>query len=168
MPTTFELTAPSVYTKIVEGRGLLTYLAPDGTGFNAGALVYQNGGVASECGADPTLILGVARIGSADRWLATYGAGKLASQKIPIEVIYDDTIVEMSLKGTFAATDIGTSYGLVKDATTGAWCVDKTDTTNTRVTVIATADTPKIKYAVGDVNPRVLVKFISTYLQASI
>lgn len=164
---TYPLRPPTIYKAVNGAWGYLAYLPPDNTGFNAGALVYQNGSQASECGADPSNILGIAEIGSGDRWIATYGDGKTMSQKVPINIIYEDTIVEMSLSGTLASTDIGASYGIVKDTDTGIWCVDKSDTTNTRVVILGLPDTSKTKFAVGDTNPRVLVKFISTYLQAS-
>jgi len=164
---TYPVSPPSIYKAVNGAMGYLAYLPPDNNGFNAGALVYQNGSQASECGTNPTAILGIAGIGSNDRWVATYGKGAEFSLTVPINIIYDDTIVEMTLLGTLASTDIGASFGLTKDTNTGYWCVNKNDTTNTRVMVIGLPDTYQTKFAVGDTNPRVLVKFLANYLQAS-
>lgn len=54
-----------------------------------------------------------------------------------------------------ALAQIGTSYGLVLDATNDIFRVDTTDTTNVAVKVVELLD------AVGDVNGRVVVKFLN-------
>lgn len=62
-----------------------------------------------------------------------------------------------NLDGTLAAANLGTDYGIKKDSA-GVWTVDDADTTNTRVRVV------KLYDAVGDVNGRVIFKWLDTVI----
>lgn len=57
--------------------------------------------------------------------------------------------------GTLALTQIGAQFGLVLDATNDIFRVDLSDTSNKRVTILRLYD------AVGDVNGRVIFKFMN-------
>lgn len=58
--------------------------------------------------------------------------------------------------GVLAVGNVGTNYGLVKDATNNIWRVDLSDTTNVNVTVTGLVD------PAGDVNGRVRFQFLAS------
>lgn len=109
-----------------------------GETFKTGAavLVDSNNELA-ECGADPATIYGVALASAAD-YAWKYDSFGFVDFEIPFAKA--DQPFRGTLKGTFAASDIGTSYGLLKDSTTGIWVVDKAETSATRVRVISVDD----------------------------
>jgi len=121
--------------------------------FTAGALVYFDTGdqLLKECGADPSLILGVARCSVADRAINPQSL-------IPVDVIEPTQSWTMSSATTPADTHLMTAYGVVK--TSGYWKVDTTDTSNTRLVV--TGYSPRA----GQQGPEhFVVKFTAANLQ---
>jgi len=135
--------------------------------FNKGALVYWDttNKVFTECSANPTLIAGIALMGSGDV-LDGGGAGpQLVNYNVSVAPITSSTEIVMTLGGTYAASDIGASYGIAKDSTTGNWYVNKADTTNTRVRVLRLVNNPEEQYQVGDTNVRVIVQVLPSYVQ---
>lgn len=77
---------------------------------------------------------------------------------------------------TWAASMVGGQFALEKDATSGYWVVDLSDTTNKSVNVIGLQAVPLLLSngsgyavpAVGDTNVRVLFTFMSSVLDASV
>lgn len=109
---------------------VVRHFPPDTTAaFTEGALVYFDTGdqLLKECGADPALILGVARCSVADRAINPQSF-------IPVDVIEPTQSWVMSSATTPAATNLATAYGVVK--TSGYWKVDTSDTSNTRLVVV--------------------------------
>lgn len=158
---------PPVVVKTHQGTGDTVAYLPPGSGVTVkkGDLVYRtSGGTLGVCGADPAAILGVALMGNDDRIMANFGE---LTDDIEVELIYPDSIVEMTLAGTYAETDKGTAYGIAIDTATGYAVIDKTDTTNTRVVVLEPANDMGRKYAPGDTNIRVRARFLNTYLQTT-
>lgn len=91
-------------------------------------------GLATVAGADPALIAG----------FALHGAGTGTSAILEVDIYAGDQLVALAYPGStfwlgasaqLAVTDVGVQYGINKDATTGIWYVDLTDTTTTRVTI---------------------------------
>lgn len=116
--------------------------------FKAGAILTLASGLLVEAGADPTAILGMA---------VADGANNALNKEVGVELLTPDARVEMNVKGTAGAnnsalTDVGLSYGIVKDAS-GHWVVDKDETTNKRVTIVRLVD------PAGEANGRVHVTF---------
>lgn len=135
---------PMAPVKRLEAYTFLTAPIATGATFKAGALVLRdNDGKFSECGADPALVGGIALHAVADANPAdTFG------KVVPlVTVAASDQEFRGTFEGTWAADDVGKSYGVVLDAT-GFWTVDKTDTVNTRVRITGVED----GVAVGDVN----------------
>jgi hypothetical protein len=128
--------------------------------FKKGALVLVQAadGMLEECGADPSLILGCAtRQGQAGGSDGTY------SQEV--EVAYPGVLFRGYLDtsasegaGTTAATDRFKQYGVAKNAATGKWYVDKSDTTNDRVVIWEFWDGDG--QAVGDIMHHVIFSFL--------
>lgn len=141
---------PMAPVKRLESYTFVTLPIESGETFKAGALLLRtNDGTFEECGADPTLIAGVATHGVADANPAdTFGT------VVPVvPVATSEQEFRGTLEGTWAADDLGKSYGVVLDAT-GYWTVDKSETSNTRVRITGVED----GVAVGDVN--VPVRFV--------
>lgn len=114
-----------------DSRGYITRPLAAAQTFKEGAPVTFASGVFTEAGTDPSSIAGFATA-PADgyAWMEdTFGT---AVPMVPVAPA--DREFRGTLAGTYAASDIGTSYGLLKDAS-GYWVVDKSDTVNTRVTV---------------------------------
>lgn len=100
--------------------------------FVTGDLVVLTSGQVDVCGADPVKILGIAR---KDKTGTT-------NSLIPVQVIRlgDLFIANFVSSKTFAVTDVGVSYEIVKTAA-GNWQVDSTTSANNlRVTVVASAE----------------------------
>lgn len=110
--------------------------------FIAGALVFLTSGAVSECGADPTSILGIA-CAPASVGLDAKGSffGDLrGTTMIPVYVLNPVDVVFMASGTTpVYATHVGQAYGIEK---TTNWRVDPTDAVNTRVTVIDVSLSP--------------------------
>lgn len=95
-------------------------------------LVVLTSGQIDICGADPTKILGVAK---KDKTGTT-------NSLIPVQVIRqgDVFLANFVSSKTFAVTDVGVSYEIVKTAA-GNWQVDSTTSANNlRVTVLGSAE----------------------------
>lgn len=90
-------------------------------------------------------------------------AANLASAGSPIMAyaIRPDVIFEVTLNEAFALTQIGKSYGLVKDATTKAWYLSTADIGN-QMTIVAQHPAT----AVGDTKMRVLARFNPAAIQS--
>lgn len=126
-----------------------------------GALLVRNAstGRMAECGADPTLVSGIAMANA---------SGVTARDAIFVRVP-TGVLVEMTLENSgglgveaLALTDIGKQYGVAK-AAGGEWYVDKAETTTKVVTIVE--ETLHIS-AVGDVVPRVVVEFLAAVYQS--
>lgn len=101
-----------------------------------GSLVYFDTGTATVklCGADPSLIAGIAEAG-----LNTGGSPSgtlpiIASGKMPVRNLRSGCTVALSSPTTLSEANVGALYGIVN--TSGIWQLDTTDTTNTRVIVV--------------------------------
>jgi len=95
-------------------------------------LVFLASGVIDICGTDPTKILGVAK---KDKTGVT-------NTLIPVQVIRpgDVFMANFVAAKTFAVTDVGVSYEIVKTAA-GNWQIDSTTSANNlRVTVMGSAE----------------------------
>lgn len=100
------------------------------------------------CGADPSLIAGICE-GSSEDWKVLTPNGK-----IPLRQLTEKAGVKLAGSGTPAETDVGVKYGIVRDAS-GNWCIDTSDTVNTRVIV----------YRVDPANGAWYVRFLAANLQ---
>ena len=107
------------------------------------------------CGADPSLIAGVA-LASAAFGLGTQWPGNIIdSDYIGVALLRSDTKVFMSSTTTPVVTNIGVAYGIA--AVSGVWQVDTSDTSNTRVVVVDIFNTPQ--------QEGYLVQFLAANLQ---
>lgn len=107
--------------------------------FIAGALVLLTAGKVSECGADPTAILGIA-LAPASVGLATVGS-IFGGSNIPVFVLTtQDTIFMGSSTTPVFGTHVGTAYGLVKSTN---WLVDISETGTTSVIPIDVSNSPQ-------------------------
>lgn len=96
--------------------------------YKQGAAVVLNGSqLLAECGADPAAILGFAQHAA--------GTDPMGSTVAHVERATEGQYFWMDGTSAPAASDVGVAYGIVKDAD-GIWVVDKTDTSNTRVSVV--------------------------------
>lgn len=143
-----------------ESNRYLTYPVATGEDFGKGAPVILNtDGEIEEAGADPSLVLGFATCAASEATPAdTFG---YADARLPVALA--DQVFRGTLEGTLDIdADISDQFGLVDDATSGYWTIDRSDTSNVVVTVIGYED----GVADGDVNPPVLFKVIDTVRQA--
>lgn len=98
--------------------------------FKKGEMVYLSGGKVTVCGADPTLIAG----------FAAEDASGTTDTKKPVWIANADTIFSANIyhptetSAVTAVSDVGTNYGLV--TVSNKTHVDKSETTNTRVTIV--------------------------------
>lgn len=152
--------------RTLSGTVLPSMELPEGASqtFKAGALCVFASGYVAECGADPALILGVA---TRDGQNGTAGAKSQnfhLAHPSTLFLGYLDTSASEGA-GTNAATDRGLSYGVAKNAASGKWYVDKTETTNKRVTIWSFWDQviDGIAPAVGDVMPPVIFSIAAPY-----
>jgi hypothetical protein len=126
--------------------------------FKKGALCFVNAGFLDECGADPSLMMGIATADGSNN-AADGGVNNI------VELAHPDTLfrgyVDTSASegtGTTATTDLGKGYGFTKSATGGIWYVDKNKTTTSnRVSIWEFWS--EAGYAVGDVRTHVLFSF---------
>lgn len=128
--------------------------------FVAGEPVYLSSGYVTECGDDPSAILGIA----ADNAHNDSTAGKYS---VGVYIPDSDMVFEANIYGggnLTAITDVGRSMGIYRDTTNSKLYVDKGDTHNHRVVVVGLSK----KDAVGDTYGRVLVQFEQKYLQLGI
>ena len=132
--------------------------------FKKGDLVYLVAGRLTVCGADPTAILGVA---AGDAVSAADAVALL--QLIPVDLAEPDTLFQMSMAtstaggaATLTQAMLGLGTVLYKDGTAGSglwYCGNATGGASNRVIIDKFID------AVGDVSPKVLVRFVSKYYQ---
>lgn len=107
--------------------------------FITGALVFLTGGEASECGADPANILGIA-MAPASIGLASAGS-IYGGKNIPVFVLSpEDEVFIASATTPVFATHIGNSYGVEK---TTNWRLDTTEVGATRLVVTSVHNTPQ-------------------------
>lgn len=125
--------------------------------FKVGAVCVLTTGYVLEAGADPTRILGIARL--AGQNLASDGL-----KNNIVELAHPDTVFLGNMdtsasegNGTATQADMGVKYGIFKHSTNGTWYVDKTDTTNTRVCPFRIFDND----TAGDTIGRVLFTFFA-------
>ena len=144
--------------KVVGGYGTSAHpsevqLEANSSTFEKGAVLRYNGsGRLAEAGVDPVDIVGVAL---EDGENGTDKKCRLCPA-MP-GVIFSGQIDDGTLNGTYAlaAGDLGTAYGLTKDAGTGSWYVDQSKTgAQARVIVVGFGGA-----AAADLNARVLFIF---------
>ena len=133
-----------------------TYPEAAAQSFKRGELVQLSSGkVAALAGTDPAAnsILGI----------AMHDASGVTDADVVVFVPSPDSLIVGNVGGTSvtAAADRGAEYGLVE--ANDIVSVDKTDTTNTRVIVV---DLDR-RDPVGDVNGRVIFKFMASALDLS-
>lgn len=129
--------------------------------FYVGDLVYLSSGAVTECGSDPSTILGIALRASTN---VTSG-----NVQIPVLVLDSNTEFSMSLYHATAAsatlsdkTKIGyASYGIAQNAN-GKWVVDIADTSNSRVVI---TDYPIENEALGDIYMQVMCQVLAANQQ---
>lgn len=80
------------------------------------------------CGADPSLIAGISEVVSESAKVLT------PNGKIPFRLLKPMAGVRMCSATTLSEANVGVAYGIARLAS-GAWGVDTTDTSNTRVIV---------------------------------
>lgn len=125
--------------------------------FVLGELVYWDTATQTlkVCGADPSLIAGVA-MASAAFGLGTQWPGNIyTGTSVPVALLNSNGLVFMSSTSTPASTNVGVAYGIA--AVSGTWQVDTGDTSNTRVVVVDIFNTPQ--------QEGFLVKFLAGNLQ---
>lgn len=131
-------------------RGTLKGVEAATQSFKKGTPLIDSSGSLAAAAADPTSIKGLS---CAD---ATGTTGSVV-EYYPLRAgaVYEATFV-----GTLALSDNYANYGLAKDATTGYWGVVPAETED-QVIVLG----PAPGWAVGDVNPRILITFDAANIQ---
>lgn len=128
--------------------------------FKKGALLKQNGGYVDECGADPTLVTGLATQDGQSG--ATDGAKSQVIEIAHPGILFVGNLSNAGDTAVTAQTDQGAAYGVAKHSG-GKWYVDKDETSNKRVRVwnfwLQDND------ALGDTRGRVYFTFDPTYCE---
>lgn len=128
--------------------------------FLTGALVLIDGnGAVAECGADPAAIAGVALApcGADASGFNILGKKEFPPGYMQVAAISEEQTFTAKYVGSLPAAD-GGAYGVVKDSD-GAWKVDFSDTTATRVRLVDRRTTSPENIA------RVVVKFLAANVQ---
>ena len=113
-----------------------------GQTFITGALVVYASGTITECGADPTSILGIA-LAPASVGLASAGS-IYGGTNIPVFILDpEDVIVMASATTPVYATHVNVAYGLVKSTN---WLIDVSETTTTSIKAIDVSISPERWY----------------------
>ena len=158
--TTFSL-APMVFSRLSGLESIPIQHAPEAAtmSWKQGALlIYDVSSVnrIKEAGADPAVVQGVAMV----------AASGTTDKDVPFivpapGVLFEVSMDESGLQGVYvlAASDRGKQYGAAKDSTTGFWYLDQDETS---VKVFEIVD---FVSAVGDITPRVIVKFTLTAME---
>ena len=131
-------------------RGTIPALEKASGTWKRGAPLVLNGGYVEEAGTAP----------STSKYIAAQDGQNGATDGAKATIVYPittDVLWEATMEDSLAVADIGANYGLVKDATTGAWYVDDADTAD-QVTVEAFVETPQLG-AIGDTKARALIRF---------
>lgn len=150
MASSFPLT---IYGGTPVQPQIRSYPVTAGQTFVAGALVYLTSGAVSECGADPSAILGIALSSAANKTL-------YANSEIPVAVLTPEVLCVMSSSTTPTASHPSTQYGIVKST---YWKVDTSDTTNDRVVIVDFSP-----HSGNQGQEWFIVKFIADYLQMAV
>lgn len=137
--------SPGIY-----GLGTVTALEKASQTYKKGAPLVLNGGYVEEAGTAPATIKYIASENGQNG--ATDGAK--STQVWPVE---DVNLWKVCAEDALAQTDIGSVYGLVKDATTGFWYLDSADAGDQMV-VEGFVQTPSLG-AIGDTKAQVLARF---------
>jgi hypothetical protein len=101
--------------------------------FKKGAPVVVTSGYLGECGADPVLILGLARKNGQ--------GGAAAGDKLQVVdiampgILFMGNLSNAADTAVGAATDRFTPYGILKETTYGTWFVDTGETSSDRVVI---------------------------------
>lgn len=158
---TFDGTFRCRIANMVGGQRPVTWTLPEATSqtFEVGDLVYRNAGYVTVCGADPSLILGIAK---ADGVSGT--AGTIMTE---VAVITSQTLVMMLVHNTVVgnsdieATDMGKEYEILLGTGDAAhvWYIDKNTTSANRVRI------QKFYDKLGVANGKVLVTFLPANLE---
>jgi hypothetical protein len=125
-------------------EGTLTGIEAATQSYTAGALLLDSSGSLAQVAADPTAVRGIAVKA------ATGTTGKVV-EYWPIKA---GRLYEMTFEGTIAQSDIHSNVGVTKDATTGYWYANPSETED-----ILTIQSLAKGYAIGDTKPRILVTF---------
>jgi hypothetical protein len=148
---TLNVTSKSFIRPFSAGIRTREYKEEASQTFKKGAILVQDATAKDECeeaGSDPTArILGV----SMDDASGTADTKILVSLAEPGA----EFVGHVQDGGTLAASNLGTNYGLVYDATNTIWRVDLSDTSNVNVVVTGFVD------EIGDVNGRVRFQFLA-------
>jgi hypothetical protein len=129
--------------------------------FSIGAPVVLTSGYIDECGADPALILGLARKAGQDG-TAAGDKSNLVEMAAP-GVLFMGNLSNAGDTAVTAQTSIGAVYGIAKHSSSGKWYVDDGDTSADRVVIwdFWLQDSEVI----GDLRGRVVFAFDPTYFQ---
>jgi hypothetical protein len=135
--------------------------------FKAGAPVFVSAGYLQTCGADPTLIMGVA-CGDGQNQASAGLKQQLVDLAHPL-TIFAGNLDDGSGTTTSAATDRGKMYGIAVHASSGKWYVDSTDVTAKRVVIWDFWDGAQdgSSQVVGDTLAWVFFQFDPQYFQGN-
>lgn len=134
--------------------------------FKAGACVFLSAGYLTECGADPTLVMGIASRDGQN--VASDGLKKHVVYLAHPSTLFKGNLDNNSGTTTSAATDVGKMYGIAKHSS-GKWYVDSTDTTNKRVVLWGFWDGAQdgVQAGVGDTLAHMYFQFDPAYFQGN-
>lgn len=120
----------------LSGPGLPSIELPEGTNqvFKQGAPVVFVAGFIAECGANPVMITGLATKDGQNKASGVARQDIILAHPATLFLGYLDTSAAEGA-GVSATVDRGASYGIAKNAASGKWYVDKSDTTAKRVTI---------------------------------
>jgi len=139
---------------------VLTFPEAASQTFKAGELVYLSSGYVTECGDDPSAILGVA----ADD---AHNDASDGTHEVGVYIPNHDTVFRANVyhstgaSAVTAKTLVGNSYGVYRDTTNSKVYVDVEDTSNHRVIILALSRLD----SEGDKYGRVLFQFEQKYCQ---
>lgn len=131
-------------------RGTLSLPEKASGTWKRGAVLIYNGGYVEEAGTGPSTV----------RYIAVDDGQNGSTDGAKVATVWPITATDLwtfSLKQALAVTDNGGVYGLIKDATTGAWYLDTGDAGD-QVEVLARDQTPLLG-AIGDDKARVIGHF---------
>jgi hypothetical protein len=142
---------PAIHpVKRLDGYVFKTNRLAAGANFVNGAAIVRNAaGDFAECGANPPLIAGFSCASVANyNWKQdTFGT---VVPSVPVAMSNQEFRGTM-IGGVWAAADLGASYGLLRNAGTLRWEVNKADAVNTRVMIVGVEDGTQV----GDAAPSV-------------
>ena len=118
--------------------------------FKAGAICILNGGYVEEAGAAPSTVKYIA-------YEDGHNGALDGSKNGRFWPITADVLWEISFLEAIAVSNNGGNFGVVKDATTGAWYLSTADTGD-QMTLEGVVETPDLG-AIGDTKARVIGRF---------